>query len=185
MKSKFLVWAVGATSALALALGTVSWGQSNRPVYLSGLINDFTPGSINGQLVGPWEVHGDWSLDLLGTSGRANFSAAITMGRSDQGVVSDGGGDFDTPAGRHAHTHHITLARGVVTPIANGFQVSGIATVSGNGSNPPDFAPLSPVTIVITGGTLVPLSNFQITFGDPADTHFGKNPIHGVVLQDR
>jgi hypothetical protein len=179
MKSKALQWTAGTIAVLAFVLTIGAKSQSIRPTHLKGLINDYTPASVSG----PWEIRGEWSLDLKGASGHADFSAAVTMERSDEGVILNGGSNFNTPAGRHEHTHHIMLVGGIVTPLENGFQVSGIATIAGNGNNPPDFAPMSPVTIDITGGQLVQFSNFQITFGDPADTHFGTNPLHGVVLQ--
>lgn len=182
MNRKSITWALRIIGVVALAVSLGALAQSPSPTHLSGLINDYTPEMVNGEVVGPWEIRGEWSLDMTGTSGQANFSAAVTMERSDEGVMQNDG-DFNTPAGRHEHTHHIMLVGGVVTPLKNGFEVTGTATVAGNGNNPPDFAPMSPVTIDITGGTLVKFSNFQLTFGDPADTHFGKNPLHGVVLQ--
>jgi hypothetical protein len=94
--------------------------------YWRGVINDYT---IEASLGGPWEIGGEWSLKVDGYPGRADFSAALTMVRSDVGVT-DNGGDLDDPAARNAHTHHITLLGGTVTPITNGIRVTGPAATS-------------------------------------------------------
>jgi hypothetical protein len=168
---------VAAVVVLAFGVGSSALGQSSRQMKLTGLINDFTPASVGG----PWEVRGEWSLRINGDSGKASFQAVLTMERSDQGVILNGGGDFDSPAARHAHVHHITLTNGTVAPLANGFRITGTAKVAGNGNPPPDFGIESPVQIDVTGGTLVPLSNLKLTFGAPASGHFGPNGFNGVV----
>jgi hypothetical protein len=162
--------------ALAVSLAAVA--QSSTQMRFSGVINDYTPATVSG----PWEIRGEWSLQLTGDSGKASFSAVLTMERSDEGVLLNGGGDFVTPAGRHAHTHHVMLDDGTVTPLANGFRVTGTATIAGNGNPPPDFGILSPVQIDIVGGSIVQFSNIKLSFGDPASTHFGTLPFNGVVL---
>jgi hypothetical protein len=58
---------------------------------------------------GPYEVRGTWNLQLKGSSGKANFEAALNMVLSDGWVLTLGDGNFD-PNGRGAHTQHITIA---------------------------------------------------------------------------
>ena len=53
------------------------------PDRLGGLINDYTPGSVKG---GPYEMRGEWSLDVHRKSGTASFSAVMNMETSDSGV---------------------------------------------------------------------------------------------------
>ena len=166
----------GATSALA---------QTSSQAKFHGVINDFTPESTGG----PWEVRGPWKLALNGSSGTVNctaaFSAALTMERSDLGVIDSGGGDLNNPMDRMAHTHNITLSNGCVTAITGGFQVAGTATITANGAWPPPFGSALPsLTISVTGSTgqnSVAFSNVSLLFGAPADGHFGSNPINGVV----
>jgi hypothetical protein len=175
MKSKVFWWpAFVAVLVLAVNLGAAAQTQQQN---FSGVINDYTP-ETSAPLVGPWQITGTWSLMVNGTSGKANFSASLSMVRSDYWVLILGGNPDDTEA-RHPHTHHISLVNGTVTAITHGFRVSGMATITGNGS--PDFSP-SPVQIDITGGSLVAFSNIALTFGDPADQHFGTGPLNGVVL---
>ena len=162
---------------LAAALGAVAQG----PTHFRGVFNDYTPANTSG----PWEVRGQWSLNLNGDSGLANFSAALTMGRSDLGVMQNGGGDLNNPAGRHVHTHHIALTGGTVTPLANGFRVTGTATITGNGSYPPPFGGNSSVQIDVTGGNTVAFSNIQLSFVGDAANHFGSQPVNGVVRSAR
>jgi hypothetical protein len=159
-KSFWLVAQVG----LLLAISAGALAQTPTHVKLSGLFNDFTPAGASGA----WEVRGEWSLKVKGDSGTADFSAALTMGLS-------------TPTARNAHTHHITLADGTVTPLANGFRVNGTATITGNGSYPPPFGGSSTVQIDITGGNTVAYSNIKLTFGGDAVAHFGPQPVNGVV----
>jgi hypothetical protein len=87
MKSKTLTSAVRAVSILLLASATCALGQDRRPTHFSGLINDYTPSTVKG---GPWEMHGQWTLDLRpdwrAASGFvADFSADMTM--SDYGTT--------------------------------------------------------------------------------------------------
>lgn len=176
MQAKFF-WSVARIGALALLLGAGAFAQNANSMKLRGVINDYTPANLSG----PWEVRGQWSLEVKGDSGKADFNASVTMERSDQGIIMNGGGDFITPAGRHAHTHHVILVNGDVTPLANGFRVTGTAIVSGNGGQAPDFTLLSPVQIDITGGSVVQLSNIKLSFSGPASTHLGTQPYSGVV----
>jgi len=175
MKSKAFWWTVR-IGVLVLAVSICAPAQTPTQVNLTGLINDYSPASVSP--TGPWEVRGEWSLKVKGESGKADFSAVLTMVRSDNWVSMFG--NPDDPAGRGPHTHHVSLADGEVTPIAGGFRVSGTATVTGNG-NPAPFGPSSPLQIDITGGSSVAFSNIKLTFGTPAAGHFGSQPLEGVV----
>ncbi len=176
MNSKAFSWAVR-IAALVLVVGTGALAQTPKHTKFLGAINDFTPATVSG----PWEVRGHWSLMVKGDSGKADFSAALTMLRSDLGVIQNGGGDLNNPKDRNAHTHHITLVDGDVTPILNGFRVTGTATITGNGTFPPPFGPSSSLQIDITGGNSVEFSNIAVTFEGDAVGHFGSQPLHGVV----
>ena len=145
-------------------------------VSLAGVFNDFTPAGTTG----PWEVRGQWSLKINGESGKADFSAALDMERSDMGVTLTGG-DPNNPASRNAHTHHVFVYDATVTRIANGFRVSGPAKITGNGKFPPPFGPNSTVQIDVIGGNTVSPSNIKLTFIGDAATHFGTQPVNGVV----
>jgi hypothetical protein len=111
---------------------------------------------------------------------KADFSAALNMVLSDGWVLTKGGMDFD-PTARGAHTHHITLVDADVTEVANGFRVTGPAQVTLNGGPAPITVAPSPVVIEITGGSEVEFSNITLTFGSPGASHFGPDPLPGVV----
>ena len=167
---------LGLTTIFVLA-SICALAQVPGDVRLRGTLSDYTPASVGG----PWEVRGQWSLLLRGASGVADFSAALTMGRSDLGVMVNGGGDLNSAAARNSHTHHITVNNGTLTPLANGFRVTGTATITGNGNFPPPFGGSSTLQIDVTGGNSVTLSNIKLTFGGDAAKHFGMNAISGVV----
>lgn len=191
MKSNLFARTGCLIAILALALGTGALAQDSRHVTLRGVMNDYTPASP--PVSGPWEVRGSWWLTLKGKSGYADFSAALTMERSDLGAVQNAPpstttpppNPLDNPKNRSAHTHHITLVNGEVTETATGFQVTGTATITKDGAWPPPFGPVLPVlTIEITGGTgenSVRFSNITVLFASPADKHFGTAPLLGVV----
>ena len=191
MKSKVFARTARLIAILALALGTGALAQDARHVTLRGVMNDYTPASP--PISGPWEVRGSWWLTVKGRSGHADFSAALTMERSDLGAVQNAvpssttppPSPLDNPKNRSAHTHHITLVDGEVTETATGFQVTGPATITKDGAWPPPFGPTLPIlTIEITGGTgenSVRFSNITVLFGSPADKHFGLAPLLGVV----
>ena len=167
--------------------------QQNVPVHLSGLINDYSPSTVKG---GPWEMHGQWKLDLHRewrgewVTG-ADFSTDMTM--SDYG--STAGVADATKGGQSPHTHHITLTNQTVvwnmdgcpavSPATTaGFQISGtVSLVTGNGSSAPfETNPISTkLQVCVTGGDLVPYSNVTLVFDGPATMHFGTQAIHGVV----
>ncbi|MGB7741952.1 MAG: hypothetical protein WBL41_04265, partial [Terracidiphilus sp.] len=109
MKGISLIWAAGVLAGLALAAGPRAGGQEPTPLQFSGLLNDYSPSTVKG---GPWEMHGQWSLDLHGDWDRADFSAAMTM--SDYGTTAQGAID-PTQGGQTPHTHQIELTNVKVT----------------------------------------------------------------------
>jgi hypothetical protein len=188
VKNKALEWTARTIAVvLVLAASIGAQGQAGKHMKFSGTINDFTPANTPASVMGPWEVRGHWSLTVNERSRKAYFSAALTMERSDLGVMQSGGGDLDDPKARNAHTHHITLVDGEITKITGGFEVTGKAMITANGIFPPPFGPELPtLTIDITGGTgegSVIFSNVTLVFSDPAAGHFGLNPLHGVVVR--
>src|ERR1700722_7979457 len=48
-------------SLLLLFSGACALAQQNVPAHLSGLINDYSPSTVKG---GPWEMHGQWTMDF-------------------------------------------------------------------------------------------------------------------------
>src|SRR5580692_4258863 len=97
MKSKALWWMASAVGVVVLAVGISALAQSPMPTHFSGLINDYTPQTINQKLVGPWVMNGTWTLDLKGRSGLADFSAAMNMELSDYAVVNGVVKNVDDP----------------------------------------------------------------------------------------
>jgi hypothetical protein len=164
--------------------------QDLRIVHFSGVINDYSPSTVSG---GPYEIRGDWSLDVERT-GTANFSADLTMETSDYGITSATQVDPTNPATRSPHTHHISVTNATVSydisvcPANNppttgtGLVVTGTATTSGNGS-PASFESKgsSTVQVCIIGGSEVDFSNMTLVYSGPATGHFGPQPIHGVI----
>jgi hypothetical protein len=191
MKIKAVGWMVRVIAVVGLAAGTVALAEFPQRALFQGTLNDYTPASP--PVSGPWEVRGPWSLAVNWRSNKADFSAALTMERSDQGAIENapppppGTNPLDNPALRSAHTHHITLRNGKITRITNGFQVTGPATITKDGVFPPPFGSVLPIlTITITGGAPdvkgdVVFSNITVSFGAPSAVHFGTNPLHGVV----
>jgi hypothetical protein len=157
------VWRVLSLAAVTLALSAHGVAQGHSQSKFAGLFNDYTA-ALDAN--GPWHIVGDWSLALSGDSGKGDFSAALAMVRADN-------------ANRSFHTHHVTLTDGVVTPLTNGYRISGNAVMTVNG-NLAGFSG-SPIDVEITGGNAVPFSNLSITFGGGAVNHFGDQPIDGVV----
>ncbi|MGB9146163.1 MAG: hypothetical protein WCC14_10095 [Acidobacteriaceae bacterium] len=193
MNHKTLSFAVRILSAFALLAGASAFAQRPLDVHFSGVLNDYSPSTVKG---GPWEMHGTWSLDLNGASGRADFSTAMTM--SGYGKTADGAVD-PTQGGQSAHTHNIRLTNIKViwdmtgcptySPATQqGFQIQGtVSLMTGNGSNATfeTNPPSSVLQVCITGGDLipysVPYSNMTMQFTGPATTHFGTQAIHGDV----
>ena len=202
MKKQALGW-TGSGIAVVIMVAAASVGPpaalagGHEPfpplrMHYGGLLNDYTPSAavVKG---GPYEMRGKWSLDVNQRRGTATFSAAMNMETSDYGIAQNTV-NKDDPTTRAAHTHHISVTDGVVSddwaagcpafsPAATGgFVVRGTAFVTGNGS-PAPFGNPSAVTICILGGADVTFSNLTLTFGAPANSHFGKQAIHGVVVK--
>jgi type 1 fimbria pilin len=176
---------------MAIALsGAQAQAQDIRIVHFSGVINDYSPSTVAG---GPYEIRGDWSVDLQRT-GTANFSADLNMETSDYGITDATAVDPTNPATRSPHTHHISMTNATVsydtsvcpanTPptTGTGVVVTGTATTSGNGS-PASFESkgASTIQLCIMGGSEVDFSNITLVYTGPATGHFGPQPIHGVV----
>lgn len=178
--------------AAALAAGTV-FAQDLRIVKFKGLINDYGPSTVAG---GPYEIRGEWSVDVQRTGNTANFAADLNMETSDYGITSAAAVDPTNPATRGAHTHHISMANATVTydtsvcPVFSppttgpGVVINGTAVTTGNGG-PATFESKGPSTlqVCITGGTEANYSNVTLVYTGPATGHFGPQPIHGVVTQ--
>jgi hypothetical protein len=196
MKSRILSSAVHALSVLALVSANFALGQEHKPVHLSGLFNDYTPLSEN--VTGsPWEMHGQWSMDLWPDRGTADFSADMTM--SGFGKTAEGAVDPTQPLVK-PHTHHIRLTNVKITwdmtgcptyaapSPTSGFQITKtVSLLTGNGNNAPfeTTPPSSVLQVCVTGVTNAPYSvpnaNMTMVFTGPATTHFGPQAIHGVV----
>jgi hypothetical protein len=213
MNNKTLNW-IGRAMVLAGSGGlTLALSDAARsapppppPVHYSGLINDYTPSAAVVKN-GPYEMRGKWTLDVDPWRGTARFSAAMNMETSDYGtqeLTTNAQGvqqplvNKDDPTTRGAHTHHIVMAEGTISPAwetcpklnpaaTGGFVVTGPAVITGNGS-PAPFGNPSTLTICVLGGVnvttgpSVTYSNITLSFSAPANTHFGMFPIHGVVL---
>jgi hypothetical protein len=196
MKSRTLTSTVRVLSLLLLVSATCAMAQERRSVHFSGLINDYSPlsTSVKGS---PWEMHGQWSMDVRPEWGTADFSADMTM--SGYGKTSTGAVDPAQPL-VNPHTHHIRLRNVRVTwdmvgcptylpPVPTmGFQLNGtVSLLTGNGSIAPfeTDPPSSTLQVCVSGGNDVryslPDSNITLVFGGPATTHFGPQAIHGVV----
>lgn len=197
MKSKDLASAVRSLSLLLLVSATCALAQDRKPVHFSGLINDYSPSTVKG---GPWEMHGQWTLDLReewGKDWHGDFAADMTM----SGYGTTSGLPDATKGGQSPHTHHIKLTNETITWNMNGcptvspatltgFQINGtVSLITGNGSDAPfempNEPPVSTLQVCITGGDDVKYSvqnsNITLVFGGPATTHFGTQTIHGVV----
>ena len=169
----------------------------------AGLINDYSPSTVKG---GPWEMHGSWFLRLQPRTGTATFSTEMTMSGY---AKTDNGGVDATQPGQSPHVHHILLANQAVqwlpdesaitaagcptfaAPTDNnfGFKITGpLSLLTGNGQPAPfdnTVPPQSTLTVCVTGvkgkAGAVKYSNVTLTFGSPASSHFGSQPVHGVV----
>jgi len=196
MKSKILTSAVRVLSLFLLVSATCALAQNLTPAHFSGLINDYSPlsASVKGS---PWEMHGQWSIDLNPQWGTADFSADMTM--SGYGKTVAGAVDPTQPL-VNPHTHHIRLTNARITwnmigcptyqtPVpTTGFQLNGtVSLLTGNGQIAPfeTDPPSSTLQVCVTGGNeslyTITNSNITLVFGGPATTHFGPQAIHGVV----
>ena len=200
------------TSALVATAGLIGLSQVQAashpapsappapPGRLSGLLNDYSPAHVNGLPVkgAPYEMRGRWSLEVqrhFRSTASATFSAALNMETTDSGTVSQ-----DDPTTRGAHTHHITMAGPISYDTSScpandpsnpsvvwHFLVSGQAQITGNGNQAPFQVKsgTSLLTVCVGGGAdgTLEYSNIALVLGAPANTHFGPQPIHGVVTK--
>ena len=178
----------------AIALSGVAFlgAQDLRTVHFKGLISDYSPSTVAG---GPYEMRGTWTFDVQRT-GTGSFSADLAMETSDYGISNATAVDPANPATRSPHTHHISLVNATVSydptvcpansPATTGAAIvlAGPVTTSGNGA-PAAFESkgASTLQICITGGSTVAFSNLTMVYTGPATSHFGTQPIHGVVTQ--
>jgi hypothetical protein len=208
VKNKAFTWTVRTLAVVVLAVAASAQAQAPVPEHFSGFLNDYTAATGVG---GPWEMHGTWSLKLKGDSGKADFSAVMTMEHPDFWVLANPAPitippttpTVDNPGLRSPHTHHLTMTDALVSFDASvcpadspsttvRFVVTGQADITGNGTAAPfqtkgGVTTLSTLQVCITGGTEVPYSNVTLTFVNkaPATGHFGSLPIHGVVRNPR
>ncbi len=191
MNRKTLLRAVRVVVVLALATATSMLAQDPWPEHFSGVINDFTP--ITGGTTA-YEVHGPWSLTLDHGTGKAHFSASLTMGLS---VLGQSPTDVQT-GNLAQHTHNITMdgmvtydptdcppAASTTPPYVARIEISGTASVFANGSTAP-FGQYSQLQVCIAGGMDTPevsFSNVTLVFQNPAAKHFGPQAIHGLVRE--
>jgi hypothetical protein len=164
--------------------------QELRRVHLSGFINDYSPSTVSG---GPYEIRGEWSLDL-NRAGTTDFTADLNMETSDYGIAGATQVDPANPATRGAHTHHISITNAAVSydtsvcpafsppTTGPGIVISGTATTTGNGGPAPfESKGASTLQVCVTGGSQVEFANLTLVYTGPATGHFGTQPIHGVV----
>jgi hypothetical protein len=143
MKSRFFVCAARGIALLAVMTVSMPLLAANpRQKVFSGFMNAYSPQTTTG----PYEIRGPWSLTWSCDSGKANFYAALNMELSDGWAMTKNNMNFD-PNMRGAHTHHITVVGGEVTPIANGFRVTGTANFTLSGGPAPKTIEPSPVVI--------------------------------------
>src|SRR5580698_1921511 len=113
---------------------------------------------------------------------------------SDYGITSATQVDPANPGTRSPHTHHLSMTNATVSydmsvcpanspaTTSAGVVISGSVSTTGNGG-PATFEAKGGSTLqtCITGGTEVQFANVTIVYTGPATTHFGTQPIHGVV----
>jgi hypothetical protein len=188
------LWSIaGVFAALTLAVSLGVLAQAPTPEQLSGLISDYTPLNPNSTPTGPYEMRGQWSLNLKRESRRADFSAFMDMELSDYWVWHSNS-DPTNPAIRGAHTHHITMTDATITygpsncpadspATTTRFMITGTPTIITGNGNPAPFEVNGPSTlqVCITGGSDVEFSNMTMVLTGPATGHFGSQAIHGVV----
>jgi hypothetical protein len=189
---KILTSATRGLSLFLLVSACLSFAEERETKHFSGLLNDYSPAAVKG---GPWEMHGEWKLDLhrerRSDSFVADFYADMTM----SGYDTTAGLPDGTKGGLGAHTHHIKLTNVAVTwnmdgcptyspATTKGFQIGNVVSlITGNGGTAPfeTTPPSSTLQVCVTGSDDVAFSNVSLVFGGPAVTHFGSQAIHGVV----
>ena len=150
-------------ATMALALTADGSAQSAAATRLQGTFSDF---SDIANASGAWHMTGEWSVDIKGASGKADVVININMMRA--------------TSGGSPHTHHVALLNATVNETATGYTITGAAAITSNGALAGFTG--SPITVEISGSpAVVPSSNFKVTFGGGAVSHFGTDPIDGVV----
>jgi len=153
-------------AVVATALIMSREAQAQSQFKIEGEIHDFTGPMTPADPLGPRQIDNEWSLTLNTANGKVGFMASLNMIRSDNVT-------------RSAHTHHVRITDAQVTPITNGYRVSGPATITSNGAAA-GFSG-SPVDFEITGGGAVPFATVKLKFGGGAIGHFGEASLGGVV----
>jgi hypothetical protein len=175
MKTKLVP--AGVFVALTLfAIAANAFYDAPSPTKLEGVISDFSPQSTTP--VGPYLVNGPWSLQFQ-PSGKASFSASLTMVRSDLWFVNTPGSDPNSQADRNFHTHHVQVTDAQVALVGTTIVVTGAAFVTSSGNQ---VFPGSGVQVEITGGNTVSPSNIKLIFVGPVTAHFTSEPYEGVVV---
>ncbi len=180
------------TLCITALCGIALFGQDLRNVRFNGIIHDYSPANVSG---GPWEIRGNWNVEI-NRSGAASFTADLTMETSDYGITSPTQVDPNNPSTRTPHTHHISVTNATVSydmsvcpanspaTTSAGVVIIGPAATTGNGSPAPfESKGASTLQVCITGGSTVQFSNMSLVYNGPATTHFGPQPIHGVVTK--
>jgi hypothetical protein len=173
IKTVFASLVLGLTG---LVVAANAFSQTSSPRNLAGVINDFSPRSTTP--TGPYVVNGTWSLQLH-PNGKADFTASLTMVRSDLWFIETGG-DPESQADRNFHTHHVVVTDGEISTVGSATVLDGTAIVTSNGNQ---VFPGTTVRIEISGGTAVAPSNIKLTFGAPASSHFTGEPYEGAVVR--
>src|ERR1700743_3466131 len=165
MKSNNLASAISALSLLLLVSVTCALEQYRWSVHFSGLINDYSPlsGTVKGS---PWEMHGQWSMDVHPQWGTADFAADMTMSGFGRPPPPANAVDPTQPL-VNPHTHHIRLTNvrikwnmkgcpTYLTPVPTmGFQFTDtVSLMTGNGLIAPfeTKPPSSTLQVCVTGG---------------------------------
>jgi hypothetical protein len=186
MKSRIVRYAGRIVAVLVLAVPFAALAQAPTPRHFRGIINDYTAAT---GVSGPWEMHGTWSLTLHERSGKADFSAVMTMEHPDSWIAQNpttppvppnppNPPNIDNPGSRNPHTHHFAMTDALVTPdtipsMCPGdspattvrFVVTGQPSITGNGNAAPFEAKgPSKLQVCITGGTVVEYSNMTLMF---------------------
>lgn len=197
MLNKTFTSGIRILTTISLVVATCAFAQERRPLHFTGLLNDYVP--FNATISGsPWEIHGQWSMDIDPARGTADFAADLTM--SGFGKTSTGAADPSQPL-VNPHTHHIKVTNAKIVwnmtgcpaylpPVPTmGFQFTKVVSLlTGNGLSAPfdPAPPTSTLQVCVVGGDdkqyLQPDSNITLVFGGLAATkHFGSQGIHGVV----
>lgn len=155
-------YVLAAVTIICLIGSVPARAQTSPGTRAEGLIHHYTAAL---DALGPWVIAGDWQL-VLNADGRVDFRASLSMVRSDNTT-------------RTPHTHHLSMTSAQVTPLANGYRITGPATITNNGSLAPFSG--SSIDVEISGGSAVRFSNLSVAFGAPASAHFGTEPVLGVV----